>query len=143
MPQRLTWFTAQHELPQFGPPCRNLKPLPKGPRRKKKKNGGSDTLWRFQRDRQTSLYRPVTKYFLSDKPLDYDQFLVSPYWLQLRKEVLARRTTCEDCGFATRLQLHHLCYYRNGRSVLYHEREHPGIFVVLCRDCHMKRHLKE
>ncbi len=87
-------------------------------------------------------WNPIKRYFLSDKPLDYDQFLLSPYWLDLRKETLNNRDKCEDCGFTKLLQLHHLYYYRNGRSVLYHEREHPGIFVVICRDCHKKRHPK-
>jgi len=110
------------------------------PRMKKKENGGGIAVWRFTRLQQALPYKPVKTYFLSDKPLNYDQYLLEPYWLKLRKEVLKKRKACEDCGYSKRLQLHHQYYYRYGRSVLYHERDYPDIFVVLCHYCHMKRH---
>lgn len=86
------------------------------------------------------LHQPAKRYSLADKPLNYDEYLKGPYWLNLRTEILATRKLCEGCASVHRLQLHHRYYYKNGKSVLYHERQHPDVLVVLCRDCHMTQH---
>lgn len=83
---------------------------------------------------------PVKQYRLSDKPLNYDEYLKGPYWLKLRKQILWTRNKCEDCGTTRRLNLHHLYYYKHGKSVLYRERQYTDIFAVLCYPCHMKVH---
>ena len=140
MPSNMTWNSKQKDVPQFGPPCKGRYSRTGGVRFKSRKNGGSPGLWRYIASKQIYTTRSLKQYYLSDKPLDYDEFLKSPYWLRLRKEVLKQRNKCEDCGYTKRLQLHHQYYYRFGRSVLYHERDFPDIFVVLCNDCHMKRH---
>ncbi len=82
----------------------------------------------------------VRRYILSDKPLNYDRYLSESYWLALRAEVLEKRPTCESCGTDRRLQLHHRYYFKAGKSVLYRERQHPDVFMVLCHDCHMAAH---
>ncbi len=83
---------------------------------------------------------PITTYNLADRPLNYDTYLRGSHWLHLRKEVLAERPVCEHCGTDRRLQLHHTYYYKDGKSVLYRERQHPDVFLVLCHDCHMSKH---
>jgi hypothetical protein len=85
-------------------------------------------------------FNPLKVYKLSDKPLNYHTYLKSPYWLTLRKEVLAVRWACEECGTDSRLNLHHLYYYKHGKSVLYRERQYTDVFEVLCYPCHMKKH---
>ncbi len=102
-------------------------------RRRKRKT----TKWQCSKSLAT---KPIATYNLADRPLDYDTYLKGPHWLQLRKEVLAKRSTCERCGTDRRLQLHHTYYYKDGRSVLYRERQHSDVFLVLCHDCHMHTH---
>ncbi len=83
---------------------------------------------------------PIKRYMLSDAPLNYDQYLAGPYWQSLRREMLGNDSRCKDCGGAAHLQLHHRYYYKDGKSVLYRERSHADLLVVLCHSCHMQRH---
>lgn len=82
----------------------------------------------------------MKRYFLSDRPLDYNEYLRGPYWKKLRAEKLAEKSACEDCGTRQYLNLHHRYYYNSGKSVLYHERDYPDVLRVLCYPCHMKQH---
>lgn len=83
---------------------------------------------------------PIKRYILSDKPLDYDEYLRSPYWRKLRVEVPATRSRCEECGMVYNLNRHHRYYYKDGKSVLYRERQYPDVFTVLCYPCHKALH---
>ena len=65
------------------------------------------------------------------------------------KKMIEKKWTCELCGVSAEtktgtlksnviLDVHHLRYYRNGKSILWHER--PEDLQVLCRTCHNKEH---
>jgi 5-methylcytosine-specific restriction endonuclease McrA len=63
-------------------------------------------------------------------------YLRSRHWKQFRAGVLGRdRYRCRNCG-GTGKDVHHLRYYRDGRSILW--REEKSDCKVLCRKCHTK-----
>lgn len=67
---------------------------------------------------------------------DYEKFLQSDYWHQVRDWILARDDhTCQHCGSTTRLQVHHLTYEHHGEEHL-----HPEDLLTLCRSCHEEVH---
>lgn len=69
-------------------------------------------------------------------PTEYNRFLQSDYWKQVREWILQRDNyTCQSCGATTYLQVHHLTYEHHGEEHL-----HPEDLITLCRDCHKRAH---
>ena len=72
---------------------------------------------------------------------EYDRLLQSDYWKGYSYSLIKERDfTCEDCGRRffnerNKLQVHHLVY-RDTNPWSYN----PDELVVLCEDCHKKRH---
>lgn len=64
---------------------------------------------------------------------EYDDYLKSEKWLNLRKSIIKRRKKCERCGYDQNLQVHHK-HYKN----IFNER--PQDLELLCARCHMKEH---
>lgn len=69
----------------------------------------------------------------------YARYLKTPWWMVFRHIVRkVRRGRCQKCGSKIGLNVHHLRYYRNGRSILYRER--LSDVQLLCRKCHRLVH---
>lgn len=67
---------------------------------------------------------------------DYQAFLNSGYWQEVRKLVLERDNhTCQECGSQSSLHVHHLTYEHHGDEL-----NHPEDLVVLCKTCHADAH---
>ena len=72
---------------------------------------------------------------------EYERLLQSDYWKGYSYSLIKERDfTCEDCGRRfinerNKLQVHHLVY-RDTNPWSYK----PEELVVLCEDCHKKRH---
>lgn len=47
---------------------------------------------------------------------------------------------CRLCGSTVNLEVHHLTYYVNGRSIVGHEAEHMDKLITLCGECHAAQH---
>ena len=74
-------------------------------------------------------------------------YLRSRHWRETRKNKIKKHDYwCDCCSRIAkigtiqqwRLDVHHRYYYRNGKSILWHER--PEDLQVLCRTCHNKEH---
>lgn len=64
----------------------------------------------------------------------YHSYLRSRKWRKKREKVLKRdRYRCTRCGYAKRLQVHHLTYDR-----IFNER--LSDLTTLCARCHMREH---
>lgn len=69
-------------------------------------------------------------------------YLRTPHWKRVRRRALqAADHRCITCRSTNRLQVHHLAYYRGGKSILWHER--MSDLAVLCEACHARTHRKE
>ena len=72
---------------------------------------------------------------------EYERLLQSPYWKGYSYALIKERNfTCHDCGRSfpnerNKLQVHHLAY-RDANPWSYD----PDELVVLCEECHKKRH---
>ena len=72
---------------------------------------------------------------------EYERLLKSDYWKGYSYSLIKERNfTCEDCGRSfynerNKLQVHHLVY-RDVSPWSYR----PEEVIVLCEDCHKKRH---
>ena len=68
--------------------------------------------------------------------LDYDDYLYTKHWLQLRERIFAlRKQTCERCHRKIAVyQVHHKTYERIGH-------EHDGDLQLLCVKCHERVHI--
>src|SRR5690348_13000452 len=66
---------------------------------------------------------------------DYWDYLRTPHWRKLRKEVLARAgERCERCGIEhLQLEINHKTYARRGHETLVD-------LEALCRNCHAEFH---
>jgi hypothetical protein len=67
----------------------------------------------------------------------YCDFLHSPYWRALRRQVIAGRLACEGCGCRNHLQIHHHKYDQLGTGAEYY---HFYGLTLLCRTCHAEEH---
>lgn len=75
---------------------------------------------------------------MSIKQEEYKEYLMSPYWIKLRKRVLdspyyGRPRECFVCLSTTDLIVHHMTYLRKG-----YERDDD--LVILCDKCHRLVH---
>jgi 5-methylcytosine-specific restriction endonuclease McrA len=69
----------------------------------------------------------------------YRLYLRTPHWKRIRERALKYADyKCLTCRSPNRLEVHHLRYRRNGKSILWHEL--MSDVAVLCHDCHAKEH---
>ena len=65
---------------------------------------------------------------------DYQRYLASRHWQEVRRAMLMRTGACQKCGrIDCILEVHHLTYKRKWR-------ERPEDLMVLCHNCHEKHH---
>jgi hypothetical protein len=70
----------------------------------------------------------------SQRSAEYDAYLLSPQWQELRQQALERDGhRCRVCNSAKRLDVHHRTYERFGHEDL-------DDLTVLCRGCHERYH---
>lgn len=70
---------------------------------------------------------------------EYNKYIRSKWWARRRKVALERHENkCQICLATTKLTVHHKTYERNGKSVLYGEKDTE--LTVLCGRCHGKWH---
>lgn len=67
----------------------------------------------------------------------YKDFLRSPYWRALRRQVIALHPFCEKCECHNNLQVHHTSYSCLGTKEEYYRYRN---LKVLCRTCHAEEH---
>ncbi len=70
----------------------------------------------------------------------YTHSLNDEYWKEVRMRVIARDRACKICGSILYLEVHHLTYFANGKSIRGHELEHLDKLLLLCGKCHDKVH---
>ena len=72
------------------------------------------------------------------KSLEYSEFLKTPYWSAIRKEILYKADqTCHFCGQKVdHIESHHLNYDNHGLEHKYYKTE----IVAACRECHQNEH---
>jgi hypothetical protein len=68
---------------------------------------------------------------------NYQAYLQSPRWKQIRAIMLSNVGKCQLCGSKTNLEVHHNSYEHIGD-----EKAHLEDLIVLCHDCHRKFHSK-
>lgn len=68
---------------------------------------------------------------------NYQAYLQSPQWKQIRAIMLSNVGKCQLCGSKTDLEIHHNSYEHIGD-----EKAHLEDLVVLCHDCHHSFHHK-
>ena len=68
---------------------------------------------------------------------NYQNYLQSPQWKQIRAIKLSNIGKCQLCGSKSNLEVHHNSYEHIGD-----EKNHLDDLVVLCRDCHAMFHQK-
>jgi hypothetical protein len=68
--------------------------------------------------------------------MPYEEYLQTPEWRDMSRDIKARVGRCEWCGSADCLNVHHKTYQNRGR-------EKRGDLLVLCRSCHADLHDKE
>lgn len=74
----------------------------------------------------------------------YLRKLCSPEWQSVARRVRMRDGhRCKLCGSKVNLEVHHLTYYVNGRSIVGHEAEHLDKLITLCGNCHAAQHKKK
>ncbi len=72
----------------------------------------------------------------SEPKTRYEEYHLSPEWKTLKTKVIKRaKYTCEGCGEADKLEVHHLTYERIGEELMID-------LVALCFVCHKKAHNK-
>lgn len=67
------------------------------------------------------------------KAMDYQEYLMTPHWREVRQAMLKHQPECETCGSDRGLHVHHLTYERRGN-------ERKADLQVLCSGCHRNRH---
>ncbi len=75
---------------------------------------------------------------------NYVKSLNNPYHQEVRERALLRdKFQCQDCHSCLFLELHHIQYYVDGVNILGKELDYMDYVVILCEDCHKKRHKRE
>ena len=70
------------------------------------------------------------------KYIPYKKFLVSKYWLSVKRVVLKRdNNKCAKCGTTIKLRVHHLTYKNH-----FNEHNHLEDLITLCDSCHRNIH---
>lgn len=71
--------------------------------------------------------------------MTYDQYLLTDHWKRMRRETSRHYgQRCAMCRTRYRLNVHHVRYVRDGKSIWFCEREED--LILVCRDCHKVIH---
>lgn len=70
-----------------------------------------------------------------DSRTNYDDYIKSPQWRQIRAMMLNKYGKCQLCSSTSNLEVHHNSYEHVGE-----EKNHLEDLVVLCHDCHTLFH---
>jgi 5-methylcytosine-specific restriction endonuclease McrA len=71
--------------------------------------------------------------------MDYNNYLQSLHWKQIRQERLDYQNICQICSKNTGLNIHHKYYVdKENKSILFHENIKD--FMTLCKSCHRLVH---
>lgn len=76
-----------------------------------------------------------TKNHYGDSKDNYEEYLQSKHWKQIRAIMLNKFGKCQVCGSIDNLEVHHNSYEHVGE-----EKNHLEDLVVLCHDCHSLFH---
>lgn len=73
----------------------------------------------------------------------YLRKLSSAEWQSVARRVRMRDGhRCRICGSTVNLEVHHLTYYVNGRSIVGYEEKYLDKLITLCSVCHARHHKK-
>ncbi len=74
----------------------------------------------------------------------YRKKLDNPQWRLVRQMILKRDDyKCRICGRKQQLEVHHLRYYVDNKSIVGNEINHLNCLILLCSVCHSKIHNKK
>lgn len=80
------------------------------------------------------LYQEIKEKRAYKMGFDYNSYLRSDAWKELKRKIAARDDNkCKLCGSTSSLDTHHLNYAHFGK-------EYPFELVTLCRDCHHREY---
>lgn len=65
--------------------------------------------------------------------MDYENYLKTSHWQELKQRIYAKYRQCQNCGAKRGLDVHHKTYERLGHEKLSDLR-------LLCRECHYRTH---
>ena len=122
-------FIADKELAEF----RDKFLIPKATFGEKAKGG---FIEKFIINQETYPVNKVARYI---KGMDYDNFLMTPFWRAISLYVKRRdNRTCCKCGVTSgRMEAHHTTYANHG-----YELQHLDDLVCMCRKCHTAYHFQ-
>ena len=87
---------------------------------------------------QNKMLKKMEAFDKTINKLRYRQFIKTQYWGYVRRLKLEQQHTCENCGGNDTLQVHHKTYLNH-----YNEHLHLNDLIVLCKNCHKKKHGKK
>ena len=67
--------------------------------------------------------------------IDYDSFLLTPYWKVIKHILKQKHKSCQKCGSKYKLHVHHLTYNHH-----FYEHLFLDDLIVLCEKCHQNEH---
>ncbi len=67
--------------------------------------------------------------------IDYDSFLLTPYWKVIKQILKQKHNSCQRCGSKYKLHIHHLTYNHH-----FYEHLFLDDLIVLCEKCHQNEH---
>jgi len=72
----------------------------------------------------------------------YQESLINnPYWENVKQIIKTRdKKKCAICGNITQLQVHHITYKINGKSIVNSELNYLKWLITLCKKCHEDVH---
>lgn len=71
------------------------------------------------------------------RPSNYRKQLKGDYWEEVKRKVRMRDGyRCVCCGSQINLEVHHIAYYVNGKSIVGHELENLEWLALTCESCH-------
>ena len=75
---------------------------------------------------------------IKGRPSKYRKSLqIDENWQEIRRKVKIRdEHKCRCCGSKRGLDVHHITYYVNGKSIRGLELENMKWMITVCRDCH-------
>lgn len=93
---------------------------------------------------QTALIAMSRLQHKKGRPSNYRRSLKNnAYWDKVKRAVRIRDNhKCRHCGKTYQLEIHHIKYYVNGKSIVGNELNHLDCLVTLCENCHQKEHKK-
>lgn len=84
---------------------------------------------------QNKMFHKIEAFDKTINKLRYRIFIKTRYWSYVRGLKLVEQPRCSDCGGNDILQVHHKTYVNH-----YNEHNHLDDLVVICKECHRKRH---